>query len=121
MQAVQAALLCILLIVVFSRPALDQTNPPSASAEWHPKDELRWKSDLSRIPEGRPAIDPQKIYSLPELIDVAEAHNPETRVVWERSKQQSAQLGIAPSALYPLLTASALFHHSRNRVCFGSA
>jgi outer membrane protein len=121
MQVIQAALLCILLIVVFSQPALDQTSPPSASAEWHPKDESRWKSDLSRLPEDRSVIDPQKIYALPELIDIAETHNPETRVVWERAKQQAAQLGIARSALYPLLTASALLQQSRNRILVGSA
>ena len=28
-------------------------------------------------------IDPDKVYSLAELVDLAEAHNPETRVVWE--------------------------------------
>jgi outer membrane protein len=110
MQAIRAALLRILLIAVFSQSALDQTNPPSSSAEWHPRDESHWKSDLSHIPENSAVINAQKVYSLPELIDVAESHNPETRVVWERAKQQAAQLGISRSALYPLLTASALLY-----------
>src|SRR4051812_9034867 len=111
MQAVQVAFL-LGLGLALSRPALNQTVPASPSVQWHPTEELRWKSDLSRIPEGKSVIDAQKVYSLPELIDIAETHNPETRVVWERAKQQAAQLGISRSALYPLLTASALLEQS---------
>ena len=53
-------------------------------------------------------IEPDKAYSLPELIDLAEAHNPETRVAWENARAQAAALGIARSELYPTLSAVAL-------------
>jgi hypothetical protein len=52
--------------------------------------------------------DPEKIYSLPELIDLAESHNPETRVAWERARAQAAAWGIARSELYPTVGATAL-------------
>jgi outer membrane protein TolC len=45
---------------------------------------------------------------LAELIDLAESHNPETRVGWERARAQAAALGIARSELYPTLAAAAL-------------
>ena len=38
--------------------------------------------------------------SLAELIDLAEAHNPETRVAWENAIAEAAALGIARSELY---------------------
>jgi outer membrane protein len=119
-RVIQLALL-LGLASLLPRPVLTQTVPVLPSVQWHPVEESRWKSELSRIPEGTSAIISQEIYSLPELIDIAETHNPETRVVWERAKQQAAQLGIAHSALYPLLTASALLEQSRHRVLFGTA
>lgn len=33
-------------------------------------------------------VDPGKIHSLAELIDLAESHNPQTRVAWERARAQ---------------------------------
>jgi outer membrane protein TolC len=53
------------------------------------------------------AVDPNKTYSLPELIDLAEEHNPQTRFAWEHAKAQAAGLGIARSEWYPVLGAIA--------------
>ena len=36
------------------------------------------------------AIDSSRVYPLVELIDLAEEHNPETRVAWERARAQLA-------------------------------
>jgi outer membrane protein TolC len=52
-------------------------------------------------------VDANKVYSLPELVDLAEQHNPATRFAWERAKSQAATLGIARSEWYPVLTAVA--------------
>jgi len=41
-------------------------------------------------------------------IDLAEGHNPETRVAWEGARAQAAALGIARSELFPTLVAIAL-------------
>jgi outer membrane protein TolC len=56
---------------------------------------------------GVPAIDPGKIYTLPELIDVAERSHPETRIAWERARQAAKAVGLNESAYYPYLAASA--------------
>jgi len=53
-------------------------------------------------------IDPNKSYSLDELIDIAESNNPQTRIAWESAKQAAEHLGIARSAYYPHLAALAL-------------
>ena len=66
------------------------------------------------------AIESDKTYSLAELIDLAEAHNPETRVAWENARAQAAALGIARSELYPTLSAVALSGVDRSEVPFGS-
>lgn len=62
------------------------------------------------------SIDPLKTYSLPELVDLAESHNPETRVAWERARAQAAAWGIARSELYPTLAAAALAGVTRSEV-----
>ena len=53
-------------------------------------------------------IDPAKTYTLPELIDLAETQNPETRNSWEHARAQADTLGIARSELYPTLAATAV-------------
>lgn len=53
-------------------------------------------------------IDPNKAYSLDELIDIAESNNPRTRMAWESAKQAAELLGMARSEYYPHLAALAL-------------
>jgi outer membrane protein TolC len=53
------------------------------------------------------------------LIDLAEAHNPETRVAWEGARAQLAAVGIARSELYPTVAAIALSQTSREEAFLG--
>jgi outer membrane protein len=65
-------------------------------------------------PQGKIAsIDPAHLYTLAELIDIAEHNNPRTRIAWERTKQRADQLGIARSAYYPILAGVATFADER--------
>jgi len=59
------------------------------------------------------AADPAHLYTLAELIDIAEHNNPRTRIAWERAKQRADQLGIARSAYYPVLAGIATFADER--------
>jgi outer membrane protein len=63
--------------------------------------------------EGAAILDPNHPYTLAELIDVAEHHNPGTRTIWERAKQKASELGIAKSAYYPELEGLAVFGDER--------
>lgn len=40
---------------------------------------------------GAPRLDAHHSYTLPELVDVAEQHNPETRVLWQQAKMRAAE------------------------------
>jgi outer membrane protein len=66
------------------------------------------------IPHGGVAtLDPVHPYTLAELIDVAEDHNPGTRTIWERAKQKARELGLAKAAYYPELEGLAVFGDER--------
>jgi outer membrane protein len=57
---------------------------------------------------------------LAELIDLAETHNPETQLAWERARAQAAALGVARSELFPTLAAAALSQTSRQETYLGT-
>ena len=59
------------------------------------------------------APDPGKTYTLPELVNLAEQNNPETRVAWENAKARAADLGISKATLYPTVAAAALAQTAR--------
>ena len=59
-------------------------------------------------PLSKADIDPKKLYSLEELIDIAETNNPRTRIAWESAKQAADRLGMARSQYFPHLAALAL-------------
>src|SRR5258707_9404111 len=52
-------------------------------------------------------INPDKIYELSELIDIAQRSNPNTRIAWERARQAASGVGLSQSAYVPYLVASA--------------
>lgn len=66
---------------------------------------------LRRVPAFVP--DPLKMYTLSELVDIAEQNNPDTRVAWENAKARAADLGISKASLYPTLAALALAQTDR--------
>lgn len=49
-------------------------------------------------------IDPKKSYALPELVDLAQRHNPSTRISWESAVQAAAATGMTEAQFYPMLT-----------------
>jgi outer membrane protein TolC len=85
-----------------------QSAPASPNKVWHSKTELNLDHELASRPTAKYEMDVQKRYTLAELIDLAQQHNPDTRVAWEEAKARAASLGIARSALYPTIAAVAL-------------
>ena len=47
----------------------------------HPN-ERKIEADAKNLRDSRFNVDPGKTYSLAELVNLAEAHNPETRLAW---------------------------------------
>jgi outer membrane protein len=116
-----AGLAAILLFALMIPTCLlAQSAPESPDRAWHSPDERRVEVDSKSIRETGFALDPGKTYSLAELIDLAESHNPETRLAWERARAQAADLGVARSELYPTLAAAALSETQRLEVLLGN-
>src|SRR5229473_2324544 len=73
-----------------------------------------WKSpalhDYTRVLKSTeaPLIDASKRYELPELIDLAQRVNPETRVAWEAARRSALAVGLVESEYFPALAISAL-------------
>ncbi|HEY0565267.1 MAG TPA: TolC family protein [Terriglobales bacterium] len=97
-----------------------QSIPPTPGRVWQIPSEDKARHSLIKVPEPRVTINPDHTYTLAELVDLAETHNPETRVAWEDAKIQAAELGIARSALYPSLAAAALAITTRQGILFGT-
>ena len=112
------AILCVLLL--FGSCALAQSAPVSHDHPWHGVGEQRIEADAKSSRESSFSIDPIKNYSLAELIDLAETHNPETQLAWERARAQAAALGVARSELFPTLAAAALSQTSRQETYLGT-
>jgi outer membrane protein len=88
--------------------------------------ERPWQGTAKTEPSVPPAYsafapDPTKTYTLPELVDIAEQNNPDTRVAWENAKARAADLGVSKASLYPTLAALALAQSARDDVFFAPA
>lgn len=87
--------------------------PPSPDKPWYPSQLREYENqlahrDLGNQQNGTPIdLDPGKVYDLPELIDIAERTNPETRIAWEHARQAASAVGLSQSAYFPYLVASA--------------
>ncbi len=98
--------------------------PPSAFKPWSSPELGKYEKELAETNARRTtgnegiAIDPERVYELPELIDIAERSNPKTRVAWERACQAAAAVGLARSAYYPSLVATAGAGYERAFVPF---
>src|SRR2546421_2390761 len=90
------------------------TIPGRYSRQVAPTPSTYWRSPGLRDYVGvlksteAPLIDASKRYELPELIDLAQRVNPETRVAWERARQAALAVGLVESEYFPMLAVSAL-------------
>ncbi|WP_263355205.1 TolC family protein [Acidicapsa acidisoli] len=98
--------LCIFIAVeAFAMPASGQDGRAisNCSAVINTKDAARCIGSVRpNIPI--PAIDPKHIYTLPELIDIAEMASPEGRIAWTNAKRSLEQAGIDRALYLPILS-----------------
>jgi outer membrane protein TolC len=90
----------------------DALAPATATKLWSPEEATRipgGKATLdafsARSAPAAAAIQPGHIYDLPQLIDLAQQTNPETRGAWQATRAAAARLGIAEGAYLPTLAA----------------
>src|SRR2546425_3737548 len=93
-----AAIVGALLVVCAVPSAFAQESkdiPERYSRQVAPTPSTYWRSpdlrDYTRALKATeaPLIDPNKRYGLPELIDLAQRVNPETRVAWEAARRSA--------------------------------
>jgi outer membrane protein TolC len=91
--------------------------PPSPTKQWDDPRLPSYRDELERMrrDEGSPLLirapggmeirlQPKHIYSLPELVDIAELVNPETRVAWQQARKAAIGVGLYQSSYYPQIT-----------------
>ena len=79
-------------------PSKDKQAPIPSSAEMSRQREL-----LAKLHDYS-FVDPKRSYTLPELVDLAQRHNPLTRISWEMAVQAAASTGMTEAQFYPTLT-----------------
>src|SRR5258708_7212849 len=100
-------------ILIASRTFGSDIAPPSPAKPWSPPGLNVYEKELAQghFSNEQNAkeveINPEKIYELPELIDIAERSNPNTRIAWEGARQAASGVGLSQSAYFPYLVASA--------------
>ncbi len=91
--------------------------PPSATMPWSPNtpsgkvyfdnlsvSENPFDGELS----PPPAINQEHVYQLPELIDMAQLNNPDTRIAWQKARQAAIALGMTEATFLPMISASVI-------------
>jgi outer membrane protein len=86
--------------------ARGQRAPTTPNEPWLP-DHHTLERHSTAVPEHEAALDDGHVYSLGELIDIAESNSPTTQAAWNRAKMTAASVGIAKSELYPTIIAMA--------------
>ena len=100
--------------------------PPSAETPWTPNGSEKgiWSMRMRPSQSGEtfavpanpelavmpapPDIDGGRTYELPELIDIAERYNPETRLAWEHARQAALAVGMVEATYLPMITANVI-------------
>ena len=85
--------------------AWGQRAPNTPNVPWLP-DQHTLERHTTTVASHEASIDVEHVYSLGELIDIAESNNPATQAAWNRAKVTAASVGIAKSELYPTIIAA---------------
>jgi outer membrane protein len=96
-----------------------QTAPPSQAKVWHSPAEKKLSRDSATTHKPAYDLDTARVFTLAELVDLAQSHNPETRLAWETAKGRAAALGIARAAFLPTITAVAMAETVRQASLIG--
>ena len=99
-------LLGVAMTYSLSVEACGQKAPVTPNVPWIPDNRSLERHTTAVAPHEAPT-DAEHVYSLGELIDIAESNNPTTQAAWNRAKVTAASVGVAKSELYPTIIATA--------------
>ncbi len=111
-------LVAVIGVVLFRTSSYGQQAPSAAEKIWQVPG--NWTPSKVDRPAPSYLPDPAKVYTLAELVDLAERNNPETRVAWENATARAADLGVSKATLYPTLAALAIADSSRIDILFNT-
>jgi len=92
----------VAMISILSVGASGQRAPTTPSVPWLP-DHRSLEHHTTAVASREASIDGEHVYTLGELIDIAESNSPTTQAAWNRAKVTAASVGIAKSELYPTI------------------
>jgi outer membrane protein len=95
----------VAMLSCLSVGAWGQKAPATPNAPWIP-DHHSLERHTTVVASHEASIDGEHVYSLGELIDIAESNSPTTEAAWNRAKVTAASVGIAKSELYPTIIAT---------------
>lgn len=99
---------CAAILALSVRGVWAQGVPVTSTRPWNAPPGQAISPALMKEPAAKYQLSATQLYTLAELIDLAEEHNPETRAAWEAAKQQAGALKVARSDLFPTLGAAAM-------------
>jgi outer membrane protein len=109
-----------LYFLVLTGGVFAQSAPASPDHPAHFAGEWEIEDSAKQFVGSGFSIQEDHTYTLAELVNLAEEHNPATRVAWQTARAQMAALGVARSELYPTVAAVALSQTNRSEVLFAS-
>lgn len=115
-RSVLVSLWCLLLTLPL--PVLAQQAPEIPTKIWEVESPVLLRSQVIISKQSHTKLDPDKLYTLSDLINAAEERNPKTHVAWAKAKQAAARLGIAQSELLPTLAAVSIFENNSTAMYF---
>lgn len=83
-----------------------QHAPATPTSPWQPQRPL-FGAEPIPLYRHEAALADDTVYTLGQLIDIAEENNPATHAAWARARVAAASVGIAKSELYPTVMAAA--------------
>ena len=108
--------LSLLSLVGSAAGGSKDSAPPVPNRPWSAPGIAEHQADLQNrhLEIGSNAeVNPHKVYELPDLIDLAQRLNPETKIAWQRAKGALAAVGLEEVTYYPLLSAAAASGYTR--------
>jgi outer membrane protein TolC len=87
--------------------------PPNVAYRPETKEERDDEQKNDAVPQNRVQLEAGHRYTLAELIDIAERHNPDTREAWEKARQAALSIGLAESKYLPELALEATGGYQR--------
>jgi outer membrane protein TolC len=109
----------LILLPLSALPFYAQKAPPTRDRASPVTVDAKFRAELPGTGTRPSTLDPHTIYTLPELVDIAERSNPQTRIVWERARERAAAAGVARSALFPTVAAVASASVNQYSLFFG--